>query len=101
MFKKIIVPKEELQYRLNSIDYKYLINEGNRSIGFFAATQGLIIPTQISPQDVYFYVLEGSMEVNTDDRSFNLKAEEMLLIPKTSAYTLNFLEDTKALTIRL
>lgn len=101
MFKKIILPLEELQYRIDGIDNKYLINEGNRAIGLFAATAGVIVPTQISPQDICFYILEGRMEINMEDKIFELKTGEMLLIPKTSAYTINFIENTKSMTIRI
>ena len=52
MYKKIIIPKEELHYRLNSVDTRYIINEGDRAIGFFAATKDLVVPTQISPRDI-------------------------------------------------
>ena len=101
MFKKIIVPKEELHYRNDGIENKYLINEGNRALGIFAATGGSIVPTQISPQDVCFYVIEGRIEIKTDDKKFEMKEGDLLLVPKTSAFTLNFLENTKILTARL
>ena len=57
MFKKIIVPKEELHYRNDSIENKYLINEGNRALGLFAATAQTVVPAQISPQDICFYAI--------------------------------------------
>ena len=101
MFKKIIVPKEELHYRNDGIENKYLINEGNRALGIFAATAGTVVPTQISPQDVCFYVIEGRIEINTDDKKFEMEEGDLLLVPKTSAFTLNFLENTKILTARL
>ncbi len=100
MFKKIIVPKEELHYRNDSIENKYLINEGNRALGIFAATAQTVVPAQISPQDICFYVIEGKIEVKTDDKAFQMKEQEMLLIPKTSAFTLNFLENSKIFTVR-
>ncbi len=101
MFKKIIIPKNEVEYRQDCIDNKYLINEGNRAIGLFAITKEQTIPTQISPQDVLFYSLEGVLEINFDDKSFVLEKDNMILIPKTSAYTLKVLENTKILTVRL
>lgn len=101
MFKKIIIPKDELIYRLDGIDNKYLINEGCRAIGLFAATEKTVVPAQISPQDICFYVLEGKVEICTDDKLFQLKQEEMILIPKTSAFTLSFIENAKILTVRL
>lgn len=101
MFKKIIVPLEELQYRQDGIDNKYIINEGSRALGLFAGTAGLSIPAQISPQDICFFVLEGKMELSTDDKVFMLNAGELLLIPKTSAFTLNFVENSKVFTTRL
>ena len=101
MFKKIINPNEELCYKLNSVDTKYLINEGDKSIGLFSATKGLVVPTQISPQNICFYVTEGNIEIKLEDKNFSLKSNEMILIPKTSAYTINFLEDSKAFFIRL
>ena len=100
MFKKIIVPLEELQYRLGSIDNKYLINEGNRALGLFAAIAGTAIQPQISPQDVCFYVLEGSIEILTDDKIFAMKAGDMVLIPKTSAFNIKFIENSKIFTVR-
>ena len=101
MFKKIINPIESLQYKQGSIDNKYLINEGNRAIGIFAITSGTTIPAQISPQDVCFYVLEGKLNITTDNKIFEMQEGELILIPKTSAYTLNVNENCKVLTVRL
>ena len=101
MFKKIINPIEELNYRQDGIDNKYLINDGHRAIGLFAAIAGMIVPSQISPQDVLFYVLEGKIEISMDDKVFELKKEELILIPKTSAFSINFIENSKIFTTRL
>lgn len=101
MFKKVINPIELLEYRKDGIDNKYLINEGNRAIGIFAATSGITIPTQISPQDICFYVIEGKMELQTDAKVFELNTQDMILMPKTTAYTLNFKENSKIFTVRL
>ncbi len=101
MFKKIINPKEELNYRYDGIENKYLINEGSRALGLFAAVENTTVPAQISPQDVCFYVLEGKIELHTDDRVFELNQDEMILIPKTSAFTLKFAENSKIMTARL
>lgn len=101
MFKKIINPIEELNYRVDGIDNKYLIYEGSRALGLFAATEGAVVPAQISPQDICFYVLEGSIQINTEDKLFDLKSGELVLIPKTSAFTITFPENAKVLAIRL
>lgn len=101
MFKKIISPKDELSYRLDSIDNKYLINEPNRAIGFFAATSGIIIPTQISTKDLCYYVIEGHLKINMDNKTFDIRKEEMILIPHSSAYDMTFSEDAKVLFIRI
>lgn len=101
MFKKIINPIKELNYRQDGIDNKYLINEGNRAVGLFASTAEMIVPSQISPQDVLFFVLEGKIEISMDDKVFELKKGEMILIPKTSAFSIKFIENTKILTTRL
>ena len=54
MFKKIINPKQELEYRQDGIDNKYLINEGSRAIGLFAMTKDQQVPAQLSMQDICF-----------------------------------------------
>lgn len=101
MFKKIINPNEELSYKLNSVDTRYLINEGDKSIGIFAATKDLSVPTQISPQNICFFVTEGEIQITVDDKVFDIKQNEMILIPKTSAYTINFIQDSKAFFVRI
>lgn len=101
MFKKIIIPKEELEYRNDGIENKYLINEGNRAIGLFALTKEQAVPAQISLQDVLFYIIEGIVEINLEDKTFRLEEGNMLLIPKTSAYNFNVIENAKILTVRI
>ena len=76
MFKKIINPNEELSYKLNSVDTRYLINEGDKSIGVFAATKDLSVPTQISPQNICFFVTEGEIQITVDDKVFDIKVED-------------------------
>ena len=101
MFKKIIAPLEELQYQKDGFDIKYLINEGSRAIGMFAITKNMEIPAQISAQDVFFYVLEGHLSIILDDKSFDMKSSEALLIPKMTAYTIKMTENAKFMTARL
>lgn len=101
MFKKIIIPKEELQFRQDGFDNKYLINEGSRAIGLFAISKSQEIPAQISAQDVCFFIIEGNIEVMLDDKNFNMKEGELLLVPKQTAYTVKMIEDTKILTVRM
>ena len=101
MFKKIINPIDELNYRIDGIDNKYLINEGKRSLGIFAATKGVIVPSQLTISDICFYILEGSIEILMEDKTFVLKSGELLLIPDSTAYTLNFIENAKVIAIRM
>lgn len=101
MFKKIIIPLEELQYRNDGFDNKYLINEGNRSISLFAITKGQEIPAQIAPNDICIYILEGSVEIGMDEKIFNMKSGELLLIPKASTYTIKITENAKLFIVRM
>lgn len=101
MYKKIINPKDELHYNLNSVDTRYILNEGDRAIGFFAATKEISVPTQISPGDVCFYVIEGIVKISIEDKIFEVKSSEMILVPKTNAYDISFLEDSKVIFTRI
>ena len=101
MFKKIINPKQELEYRQDSIDNKYLINEGIRAIGLFAMTKDQQVPAQLSMQDICFYVIEGILQINAEEKTFLLEEGNLLLIPKSCAYTLKVMENVKILTVRL
>lgn len=101
MFKKVFNPLEVLNYRLDGIDNMYLINEGDRSIGLFGMIKNQVIPAQINAQDICINVLEGEVEITMDDKIFNIKSGEILLIPKANAYTIKILENTKMLIIRM
>lgn len=101
MFKKIFNPNEIINYRIDGIDNIYLINEGDRSIGLFALTKNQMIPAQINPQDICFYILEGNVELTMDEKMFNIKTGEMLIIPKSSAYTIKIQENTKILVVKI
>lgn len=101
MYKKILNPKDELHYRLNSVDTRYVINEGDRAIGFFSAPKDIVVPTQIAPRDICFYIIEGVVQIAIEDKTFELKKEEMILIPKTNAYDIRFLDDSKAIFTRI
>lgn len=101
MYKKIICPSTDLHYRLDGFENIYLINEGDRSLSLFALPKNQKIPTQISPQNICFYIIEGNLEISMDEKVFDIKAGEMLLVPKTSAYTIKVIENTKTLIIRM
>ena len=101
MYKKIIKPTELIEYQKGSIDINYFINEGERALGVFAADRDILVPTQIAPKDVSFYILEGKISIKTEDKIFNLSAQEMLLLPKTTSYEITFLEKSKILLIRI
>ncbi len=101
MYKKIINPGQELEFRSDSIDNKYLINEGQRAIGLFAMTKEQQVPAQISMQDICFYVIEGTLQIKADEKTFLLEEGNLILIPKSCAYTLNVIDNVKILTVRL
>lgn len=101
MYKKIINPGQELEFRSDSIDNKYLINEGQRAIGLFAMTKEQQVPAQISMQDICFYVIEGTLQINAEEKTFLLGEGFLILIPKNCANTLKVIENTKILTARL
>ena len=101
MYKKIINPKQELEYRQDGIDNKYLINEGSRAIGLFAMTKDQQVPAQMAMQDICFYVIEGTLQINAEEKTFLLGEGFLILIPKNCAYSLKVIENTKILTARL
>lgn len=101
MYKKIIVPLEELHYRVDGVENKYLISENNRSIGLFAVNKDYVIPAQIAPQDLCVYVFEGNIEIELDDKIFNMKKGELILVPKATVYTFKLVESSKLLIIRI
>ena len=101
MYKKIINPGQELEFRSDSIDNKYLINEGQRAIGLFAMTKEQQVPAQISMQDICFYVIEGTLQIKAEEKTFLLEEGNLILIPKSCAYTLNVINKIKILTVRL
>ena len=101
MLKKIITPKEEIQFRKDGFDNKYLINEGSKSLGMFAICHNQEIPAQISSQEVGFYIIEGKMDIVLDDKIFNLTEGQLLIVPKQTAYTLKIIENTKFLSFRM
>lgn len=100
-FKKIFKPINKVEYQLDAITSKTLLDNGDDSITIFALDESERINTHSAPVDAAIYVLEGELELIIDDEMFNLNSEDMILIPSKAPHALNALTRTKIMLIKI
>lgn len=99
-FKKVFKPVNKVEYNHKMITSKTLIEKDERSITLFALDAAERINTHTSPIDASLYVLEGELELTIDDEMFNLKAQDMIMMPAKAPHSLNALTRTKFMLIK-
>ncbi|MGI6242894.1 MAG: cupin domain-containing protein [Prevotella sp.] len=80
--------KELIDYENGKVVTKAVAQTSSGAVMLRAADEGTVIPEHTVPFTVVLYVLDGEAEIHIDDKVFNPKAGEILVLPANHAHML-------------
>ena len=87
--------KELVQYRKHQINSRHLSLGKDKDVVLLALAENESISSECSPTDKLLYVLEGTLEVILNNKSFVLQAEQCIIIPQNELHTLQAIGQCK------
>lgn len=93
--------KNLINYHENSIVSRTLIDKKTGTVTLFAIDKGQGLSEHTAPFDALVYMLEGEAEIIISGKSYNLKEEEMIIIPANQPHSLKAVEKFKMLLIMI
>lgn len=80
--KKVLNLKNIIEYQKNAIVSKTITDNSDSSLTVFAFDEGESIATHSAPVDAVVQVIDGEVEITISGEKFNLKENDIILMPK-------------------
>jgi len=87
----------QIDYQPSGIVSRQIIKKPNGNITLFAFDKGESLTEHTSPFEAVVYLLEGEMEIKIGGKPYNVKSEEIIIMPPNIAHGLVALEKSKML----
>ncbi len=94
---KILNFKDLVQYQNGSIVSKTIMDDKAGRITLFAFDQGQKLSPHTTPYDALIQIVEGGGEVIIDNKPFQLKEGESIIMPKNIMHSVNAIQSFKML----
>jgi quercetin dioxygenase-like cupin family protein len=95
---KVNIIVELIEYVPNSVLSKTILKKITGNITVTSFDEGEELAEKTSPFDSYIQVIDGNAEVIIDNKKFNLKLGEGIVIPAHSTYCFNANEQFKMIS---
>lgn len=86
--KQIINLKKSIDVQTNSIVSKTITESEDSSLTMFAFDKGQSIASHTAPVDAVVLAVEGEVEITISDEKFQLKEDDIILMPKNEPHAL-------------
>lgn len=89
---QLVVKDMEAKQVANLITRRSLSGE-NGTFGYFELEKGAVVPLHHHENEQYTLILKGSVRATIGDKSYSIKAGEIVVIPANIPHTFECLED--------
>jgi len=86
-------------YQKNSIVSREIINQRTGTVSVFAFDKGQGLSEHTAPFDALVYILDGKAKIFISGRSFQVKKNEMIIMPANKPHALKAIERFKMLLV--
>ena len=86
-----------ISYQDDSVISRTLVKKNTGTITLFAFDKGQGLSEHTAPFDALAHILEGDVEIIIDGEVFNLKSNEMIIMPANNPHALKALSKFKLL----
>ena len=101
MYLEVFKPENLINYNSACFERKVLWEEDENKIMLVAIEKNQEIPEHFSPIDVVAFVLTGNVNFVIEDSEYNVKKQEMIIIPAKIAHKVVEKEKSKIIICRL
>lgn len=99
--KQIINLKKSIDVQTNSIVSKTITESEDSSLTMFAFDKGQSIAAHTAPVDAVVLAVEGEVEITISDEKFQLKEDDIILMPKNAPHALMAITPFKMLLYKV
>lgn len=99
--KQIINLKKSIDVQTNSIVSKTITESEDSSLTMFAFDEGQSIAAHTAPVDAVVLAVEGEVEITISDEKFQLKEDDIILMPKNEPHALMAITPFKMLLYKV
>ncbi len=101
MINEIFKPEKAVEYLDGSINTNILVENEDRSIRVMALDVHEKIGVHALNSNVCVYILEGEIEFTISGKIYDLRRNEMIIMPKNAPHSLISKDRSKMMLIRL
>jgi len=95
MKEKVLNSKDLVEYQVDSIVSKMLINKDRGSVTLFAFDKGQKLSEHTAPFDALAQVLEGKTEISISGKNHSLKQGDFIIMPANKPHSVYAIEKFK------
>ena len=88
-------------YQPGSVISRTIINKDTGTVTLFAFDKGQGLSEHTAPFDAMVHILDGEVEINIAGEKFNLKKDEMIIMPANKPHSLKATDKFKMLLIMI
>jgi quercetin dioxygenase-like cupin family protein len=98
---KVLKLDEMVQYQDNSIVSRIVKKGAKGNITIFAFDEGEFLSEHTTPYDAMVLLIDGIMEIKISGKPFDVKADEMIIMPANEPHSLSAKERSKMLLVMI
>jgi len=95
---KVHIIVEIIEYMTNAVVSKTIFKKITGNITVFSFAAGEELAEKRSPFDTYIQIIDGAAEINIDDKKYDLKLGEGIIIPAHTKHHFNAFKRFKMLS---
>jgi quercetin dioxygenase-like cupin family protein len=92
---------ELIDYQENSVVSKTLIDKAVGTVTLFAFDKGEGLSEHTAPYDALVYIFDGEAEITIKGKPFQLKKNQMIIMPANDPHALRAIEKYKMMLIMI
>lgn len=98
---EILKTNDLISYQDDSVISRTLVKKNTGTITLFAFDKGQGLSEHTAPFEALAHILEGDVEIKIDGKVYNLKTNEMIIMPANKPHALKALSKFKLLLTML
>lgn len=98
---EVLLPADLLDYQEGAVVSREILSVKTGTLTIFAFDKGQGLSEHTAPFDATVFCLDGQVEVIIDNKPFQLKAGEMIIMPANIPHALKAIERFKMLLIMI
>jgi len=101
MFSKVLALTDLVGYQEGAIVSRTIVDEDTGTVTLFAFDKGQGLSEHTAPYDAMIYIIDGEAAVAISGRTFNLKKEQIIMMPANKPHSVKAISRFKMLLVMI